>query len=57
MRRRVFISVLGSAAIWQFAAHAQKSDGVRRIGIIMSFAENDEVWQAYLSTFRLDRRP
>src|ERR1700704_3928916 len=50
MRRRVFISVLGSAAIWQFAARAQ--DGVRRVGVIMGFAENDEVWQAYLSTFR-----
>ena len=52
MRRRVFISVLGSAAIWQFAARAQMSDGVRRVGVIMGFAENDEVWQAYLSTFR-----
>lgn len=52
MRRRVFISVLGSAALWQFAARAQNSDGVRRVGVIMGFAENDEVWQAYLSTFR-----
>ena len=39
-------------AIWPFAARAQKSDGVRRVGVIMGFAENDEVWQAYLSTFR-----
>jgi putative ABC transport system substrate-binding protein len=52
MRRRVFISVLGSVAIWPFAARAQKSDGLRRVGVIMGFAENDEVWQAYLSTFR-----
>jgi len=35
-----------------FAARAQKSDGVKRVGVIMGFAENDEVWQAYLSTFR-----
>jgi hypothetical protein len=34
-----------------FAARA-KSDGVRRVGVIMGFAETDEVWQAYLSTFR-----
>ena len=52
MRRRVFITVLGSAAIWPFTVHAQKSDGVRRVGVIMGFAENDDVWQAYLSTFR-----
>jgi putative tryptophan/tyrosine transport system substrate-binding protein len=52
MRRRVFITALGSATIWPFVARAQKSDGVRRVGVIMGFAENDEVWQAYLSTFR-----
>jgi putative tryptophan/tyrosine transport system substrate-binding protein len=52
MRRRVFITALGSAAIWPFATRAQKSDGARRVGVIMGFAETDEVWQAYLSTFR-----
>jgi len=52
MRRRVFITLFGSAAVWPFVARAQKSDGMRRVGVIMGFAENDEVWQAYLSTFR-----
>ena len=33
-------------------AQAQRTDAVRRIGVLMAFAENDEVWQAYLAAFR-----
>jgi putative tryptophan/tyrosine transport system substrate-binding protein len=52
MKRREFISALRSAVICPFAARAENNDRVRRIGVIMGFAENDEVWQAYLASFR-----
>ena len=62
MHRREFITLVGGAATWPLAARAEKN-GVRRVGVIMGFAENDEVWQAYLASFRqglqesrLDRR-
>ena len=50
--RRGFVTLLGAAAMLPFAALAQKGDGVKRVGVIMGFADNDEVWQAFLATFR-----
>ena len=42
MRRREFITVVGGvAASWPLAARAQQPDRMRRIGVLMSFAEDD----------------
>jgi putative tryptophan/tyrosine transport system substrate-binding protein len=51
MRRREFIAVVGGAAAWPLAATAQQPDRMRRIGVLMGYAENDPGAKAFLAGF------
>jgi putative tryptophan/tyrosine transport system substrate-binding protein len=42
MKRREFIAALGSAAVWSAVARAQQRERVRRIGVLNTFAVDDQ---------------
>ena len=53
MQRRNFIRLLGGAAVaWPFAARAQQPDRMRRIGVMMGYAEDDPEAQTRLAAFK-----
>jgi putative tryptophan/tyrosine transport system substrate-binding protein len=54
MHRRDFITLLGGAAAsWPVAAGAQQGDRMRRVGVMMAYAEDDPEAKPRITGFRL----
>jgi len=51
MRRREFITLVGGAVAWPLGAVAQQ-EVVRRIAVLMGFAESDREGQTFVAAFR-----
>ena len=53
MRRRQFITLVGgTAATWPLTAHAQQTEQMRRIGVLMNRAADDTDGQTFVAAFR-----
>ena len=52
MRRREFIALVGGAVTLPLAAHAQQTDQVRRVGVLMNVAPEHPEGQPFVSAFR-----
>ena len=52
MKRREFVTLIGRVAAWPLAAHAQQAQRMRRIGVLIGFAETDPDVKSWFAAFR-----
>jgi putative ABC transport system substrate-binding protein len=51
MQRREFITLVGGATAWPLAARAQQGERMRRIGMLLPTAPDDEEFQSWVGAF------
>jgi putative ABC transport system substrate-binding protein len=52
MKRRRFITLLGGAAVWPVAAHAQQRERMRRVGALIPASADDPDYQSWIGAFQ-----
>jgi putative ABC transport system substrate-binding protein len=51
VKRRAFIAVLSVAATWPLSGYAQQPERMRRVGVLIAFAQNDPLIQESVTAF------